>query len=57
MNNRKRCTKDTPSDGKPYEWYHPDAKMVDSKDYSDGSSYDTYECPWCHIIFTTEVAQ
>jgi len=54
---RQTCTKETPSDKKPYAWCHPDAKMVASNDYSNGESYDTYECPWCGIRFSEEVAQ
>lgn len=50
---RKPCTKDNPSDGTPYEWYHPDAILVNT--FYDNSvfhdDYETYECPHCGIRF------
>lgn len=57
MSDRIKCTKDNPSDGTPYKWFHPDAVPVDSVDYFCGESYDTYKCPHCGIEFTVEVSQ
>jgi|WetSurMetagenome_2_1015567.scaffolds.fasta_scaffold415385_3 hypothetical protein len=50
MSERKKCTKDNPSDGTPYEWYHPDAELISSHDY-----YDVYLCPHCKIKFDVTV--
>ena len=55
MNERKACTKETPSDGTPYQWFHPDAVLISSHDYFNGGSYDTYKCPWCGITFDVTV--
>jgi hypothetical protein len=52
MSKRKRCTKKNPSDGKPYQWYHPDAKCIYSYDgWEEGTSYDEFKCPHCGIVF------
>lgn len=49
---RKKCTKENPSDGTPYEWFHPDAKCIKSYDsWTEGESYDEYKCPHCRITF------
>lgn len=57
MPDRKLCTEETPSDGTPYEWFHPDARVIESRDYSDGESYDMYLCPHCGITFQVTIAQ
>lgn len=49
---RKNCTKNNPSDGTPYKWYHPDAKCIYSYDgWEEDTSYDKYKCPHCGITF------
>jgi len=55
---RKECTKENPSDGKPYEWFHPDAvstrKSYDAF-YDDEDSWDEYKCPYCGLVFKTTI--
>lgn len=51
---RKKCTKENPSDGTPYEWCHPDAVDTGrSHDafYSDDDSWDEKRCPHCDTVF------
>jgi len=56
--NRKKCTKNNPSDGTQYKWYHPDAKCIDSYDaWEEGESYDKYKCPNCGVIFKQYVSK
>ncbi|MFH1634079.1 MAG: hypothetical protein ABIG63_08720 [Chloroflexota bacterium] len=55
MGDRIACTKENPSDVKPYKWYHPDAKLIDSFDDFWDDSYDIYECPNCGIRFDVTV--
>jgi hypothetical protein len=51
---RKECTRENPSDGTPYRWYHPDAVST-GRSYdafrSDEDSWDEYKCPHCGIVF------
>jgi len=55
---REKCTKETPSDGTPYEWCHPDAVCIDSYDsWEEGESYDEYKCPHCEIKFREYIAK
>jgi hypothetical protein len=56
---RKECTKENPSDGSPWKWYHPDAKFIKSYDsfFSYEDSYDEYECPHCGIIFKETISK
>lgn len=54
---RKKCTKNNPSDGTPYKWYHPNAKLVDSCDDWNSDSYDIYKCSHCGITFEVTVGK
>ena len=55
---RKKCTKINPSDGTPYKWYHPDAKLIYSYDgWEEDTSYDEYKCPHCGITFKEYVGK
>lgn len=55
---RKKCTKENPSDGTPYKWYHPDAKCIDSNDsFYEDESYDEYKCPYCGIKFKEYISK
>lgn len=57
MGGRIACTKDNPSDGVPYKWYHPDAISIenyyDSTDKHD--DYETLKCPHCKLIFDVTI--
>ena len=57
---RKNCTKENISDGKPYEWCHPDAvatgRVYDAF-YSDEDSWEEYKCPYCNIIFKITIGK
>ncbi len=53
---RETCTSETPSDGTPYKWIHPDANCIDSFDaWESEESYDEYKCPHCGIEFKVYV--
>jgi hypothetical protein len=54
---RKPCTPENPSDGKPYEWYHPYAKLI-REEYDTSANhndYAIYECPICGLEFETTI--
>lgn len=56
MSEREKCTKENPSDGTAYKWYHPEANFINSYDSSEeGESYDEYKCPHCEITFKVYV--
>ena len=50
---RIKCTKENPSDGEPYKWYHPDSILIEEV-YDNSFLHDDYEirkCPHCGITF------
>lgn len=57
---RKECTKENPSDGKPWEWFHPQAEPTGrSHDafYSDEDSWEEYKCPICGLMFKVTISK
>lgn len=57
MTDRKACTKDNPSDGESYRWYHPDAVTVEEY-YDKSDHHDDYErmkCPHCGLVFEVTI--
>lgn len=36
---------------------HPDAELIDERDYGGGEYCEKYECPNCGLIFEVELPQ
>jgi len=56
---RRKCTADNPSDRKPWEWYHPDAKLTGETGdgFYDDDEWDEYDCPHCGLVFKVTVSK
>lgn len=54
---REMCTKDNPSDGTPWKWYHPDAAFIRAHDafFTNEDSWKEYECPYCGEVFKVTI--